>query len=72
MVVHSSEEPVLLVEQGEFMNAAPQLGNPLQGIARSRPLFPIAAVAPNAALMRGDRFASVATGLGVHARRVFG
>ena len=31
----------------------------------------IAAVAPNAALVRGDRFASVATGLGVHARRVF-
>jgi hypothetical chaperone protein len=32
----------------------------------------IAAVAPNAAPVRGDRFASVATGLGVHARRVFG
>ncbi|MCW5661214.1 MAG: Hsp70 family protein [Burkholderiaceae bacterium] len=31
----------------------------------------IAAVAPNAATVRGDRFASVATGLGVHARRVF-
>jgi hypothetical chaperone protein len=31
----------------------------------------IAKVAPNAAIVRGDRFASVATGLGVHARRVF-
>jgi hypothetical chaperone protein len=31
----------------------------------------IAAVAPNAKTVRGDRFASVATGLGVHARRVF-
>jgi hypothetical chaperone protein len=31
----------------------------------------IAAVAPNASTVRGDRFASVATGLGVHARRVF-
>jgi hypothetical chaperone protein len=31
----------------------------------------IAAVAPNAATVRGERFASVATGLGVHARRVF-
>ena len=31
----------------------------------------IAAVAPDAQIVRGDRFASVATGLGVHARRVF-
>ena len=31
----------------------------------------IAAVAPAAHVVRGDRFASVATGLGVHARRVF-
>jgi len=31
----------------------------------------IAAVAPSATTVRGDRFASVATGLGVHARRVF-
>jgi hypothetical chaperone protein len=31
----------------------------------------IAAVAPAAAVVRGDRFASVATGLGVHARRLF-
>jgi len=31
----------------------------------------IAAVAPQAQLLRGDRFASVATGLGVYARRVF-
>jgi hypothetical chaperone protein len=31
----------------------------------------IAAVAPAAQAVRGDRFASVATGLGVHARRVF-
>jgi hypothetical chaperone protein len=31
----------------------------------------IAALAPHAAVVRGDRFASVATGLGVHARRVF-
>jgi hypothetical chaperone protein len=31
----------------------------------------IAAVAPTAQIVRGDRFASVATGLGVHARRVF-
>ena len=31
----------------------------------------IAAVAPDARLVRGDRFASVATGLGVHARRLF-
>jgi hypothetical chaperone protein len=31
----------------------------------------IAAVAPRATTMRGDRFASVATGLGVHARRLF-
>ncbi len=31
----------------------------------------IAAVAPSARAVRGDRFASVATGLGVHARRVF-
>jgi hypothetical chaperone protein len=31
----------------------------------------IAAVAPHAQIVRGDRFASVATGLGVHARRVF-
>jgi hypothetical chaperone protein len=31
----------------------------------------IAAVAPQARSVRGDRFASVATGLGVHARRVF-
>jgi hypothetical chaperone protein len=31
----------------------------------------IAAVAPDAQVVRGDRFASVATGLGVHARRVF-
>jgi hypothetical chaperone protein len=31
----------------------------------------IAAVAPSARTVRGDRFASVATGLGVHARRVF-
>jgi len=32
----------------------------------------IAAVAPAAQVVRGERFASVATGLGVHARRVFG
>lgn len=31
----------------------------------------IAALAPAARIVRGDRFASVATGLGVHARRVF-
>ena len=31
----------------------------------------IAAVAPRARAIRGDRFASVATGLGVHARRIF-
>jgi len=31
----------------------------------------IAAVAPGAQAVRGDRFASVATGLGVHARRLF-
>ena len=31
----------------------------------------IAAVAPQARVVRGDRFASVATGLGVHARRLF-
>ena len=31
----------------------------------------IAAVAPKATIVRGDRFASVATGLGVHARRVY-
>jgi hypothetical protein len=31
----------------------------------------IAAVAPQARVVRGDRFASVATGLGVFARRVF-
>ena len=31
----------------------------------------IATVAPQARVVRGDRFASVATGLGVHARRVF-
>ena len=31
----------------------------------------IAAVAPDARSVRGDRFASVATGLGVHARRLF-
>jgi hypothetical chaperone protein len=31
----------------------------------------IAAIAPNARIVRGDRFASVATGLGVHAGRVF-
>jgi hypothetical chaperone protein len=31
----------------------------------------IAAVAPAAAQVRGERFASVATGLGVHARRLF-
>ena len=31
----------------------------------------IAAVAPQARSVRGDRFASVATGLGVHARRLF-
>ncbi|MFI4931250.1 MAG: Hsp70 family protein, partial [Burkholderiales bacterium] len=31
----------------------------------------IAAVAPQARVVRGDRFASVATGLGVHARRIF-
>jgi hypothetical chaperone protein len=31
----------------------------------------IAAVAPHARIVRGDRFASVATGLGVHARRLF-
>jgi hypothetical chaperone protein len=31
----------------------------------------IAAVAPAARIVRGDRFASVATGLGVHARRMF-
>jgi len=31
----------------------------------------IAAVAPQAQVVRGDRFASVATGLGVHARRLF-
>jgi hypothetical chaperone protein len=31
----------------------------------------IAAVAPRATTVRGDRFASVATGLGVHARRLF-
>jgi hypothetical chaperone protein len=31
----------------------------------------IAAVAPHAQIVRGDRFASVATGLGVHARRMF-
>jgi len=31
----------------------------------------IAAMAPQARSVRGDRFASVATGLGVHARRVF-
>ncbi|MBL8318903.1 MAG: Hsp70 family protein [Burkholderiaceae bacterium] len=31
----------------------------------------IGAVAPGAAQVRGDRFASVATGLGVHARRLF-
>jgi hypothetical chaperone protein len=31
----------------------------------------IAAVAPRARIVRGDRFASVATGLGVHARRLF-
>lgn len=32
----------------------------------------IAAVAPAAQVVRGERFASVATGLGVHARRLFG
>ena len=32
----------------------------------------IAARFPQAKVMRGDRFASVAQGLGVHARRVFG
>jgi len=32
----------------------------------------IAARFPVARVMRGDRFASVAQGLGVHARRVFG
>ncbi len=32
----------------------------------------IAAAFPNASVMRGDRFASVATGLGLHARRWFG
>ena len=31
----------------------------------------IAAVAPRARIVKGDRFASVATGLGVHARHVF-
>ena len=31
----------------------------------------IAAVAPQARIVRGDRFASVATGLGVHAQRLF-
>ncbi|HTP71566.1 MAG TPA: Hsp70 family protein [Burkholderiaceae bacterium] len=31
----------------------------------------IAGVAPDARIVRGDRFASVATGLGVHARRLF-
>jgi hypothetical chaperone protein len=31
----------------------------------------IAAVAPQARVVRGDRFASVATGLGVHARRLY-
>jgi hypothetical chaperone protein len=31
----------------------------------------IAAVAPRASIVKGDRFASVATGLGVHARRLF-
>jgi len=31
----------------------------------------IAAVAPQARIVKGDRFASVATGLGVHARHVF-
>jgi hypothetical chaperone protein len=31
----------------------------------------IAAVAPDARSVRGDRFASVATGLGVHAQRLF-
>lgn len=31
----------------------------------------IAALFPDATLVRGDRFASVATGLGLHARRVF-
>jgi hypothetical chaperone protein len=31
----------------------------------------IAQVAPAARSVRGDRFASVATGLGVHARRLF-
>ncbi|HEU5295519.1 MAG TPA: Hsp70 family protein [Burkholderiaceae bacterium] len=31
----------------------------------------IAAVAPQAQVVRGDRFASVASGLGVHARRLF-
>ena len=34
-------------------------------------LAAIAAVAPQARVVRGDRFASVATGLGLHARRVF-
>ena len=32
----------------------------------------IAARLPAARVMRGDRFASVAQGLGLHARRVFG
>ena len=31
----------------------------------------IAAVCPDAQLVRGDRFASVANGLGLHARKVF-
>lgn len=32
----------------------------------------LAAVCPKAHLVRGERFASVATGLGLHAQRVFG
>jgi hypothetical protein len=31
----------------------------------------IAAVSPRSRIVSGDRFASVATGLGVHARRLF-
>src|SRR5262245_10510135 len=48
MVVNSRKQPIFLVQQSKFMDAATQFANPLEGIARSFPLFSIAAVAPNA------------------------